>query len=523
MRWTSWESMCISKFRGGMGFCHMNGFNKALLAKQGWRLITMEESLPARILKARYFPRSCFLEASIGHKPSFIWRSLCSARDIIRKGQKWNVGNGMQVRIWEDYWVEGYTTLHNHAHNHDLHVVNDLLDPTTERWNHTLLLQVFPRQIADKISCIHINPAECDSRYWNASPNGMFTCKSAYWIATQNLDCFQESQSQSERKVLKAMWLANLPNKVKVFIWRACMNLMPSMSNLVARGLAHGSLTCVHCSAPSEDIKHALFLCDWARDIWASMELADLTNLVVNISIEEMLCLTLEQQKGKFELMLMLMWRIWGARNSKAHGQRELDQNEVKESAHVMLQDFSRANQTTTDIMAPRNAPSQAWSPPSYGEIKINGDAGVGNDGVAGLGFVIRSHSGAVLVAGSRCVKFATSVVEAEAKACLWAVEVALAKGFTRVVLESDSSVLVEAFKHDKVLVHIRALFLHIHRLCLSFESCSWSFVRREGNRVAHELARIALNDSIDGFYDGFVPPSVEPWVEHDVNCQTRL
>ncbi|GJU03525.1 reverse transcriptase [Tanacetum coccineum] len=161
--------------------------------------------------------------------------------------------------------------------------------------------------------------------------------------------------------------------------------------------------------------------------------------------------------------------------------------------------------------MAPRNAPSQAWSPPSYREIKINGDAGVGNDGVTGLGFVIRSHSGAVLVAGSRCIKFATSVVEAEAKACLWAVEVALAKGFTRVVLESDSSVLVVAFKHDKVLVHIRALFLHIHRLCLSFESCSWSFVQREGNRVAHELARIALNDSIDGLYDGFVPPSVEP------------
>ncbi|GJS54730.1 hypothetical protein Tco_0628092 [Tanacetum coccineum] len=148
MRWALWESMCISKFRGGMGFRHMNGFNKALLAKQGWRIITMEESPLARILKAQYFPRSCFLEARIGHKPSFIWRSLCSARDIICKGQKWNVGNGMHVRILEDYWLEGYTTLHNHSHNHDLHVVNDLLDPTTEGWNHTLLLQVFLRQIA---------------------------------------------------------------------------------------------------------------------------------------------------------------------------------------------------------------------------------------------------------------------------------------------------------------------------------------------------------------------------------------
>ncbi|GJX00981.1 reverse transcriptase [Tanacetum coccineum] len=270
------------------------------------------------------------------------------------------------------------------------------------------------------------------------------------------------------------------------------MNLLPSISNLLARGLAPGSVTCVHCSAPSKDIKHALFLCDWARIIWASMELIDLTNQVIIISIEEMLSATLEQQKGKFELMMMLMWHIWCARNFKAHGQRELDQNEVKESAYVMLQDFSRANQTTTDIMAPHNALSQAWFPPTNGEIKINCDAGVGNDGVAGLGFVIRSHTEAVLVAGSKHVNCVTSVVEAEAKACLWAIQLALAKGFTRVVLESDSSILVEAFKHDKVLVHIRALFLHIHRLCLSFESCTWSFVRRDGNRVTHELARIA-------------------------------
>ncbi|GKC55222.1 reverse transcriptase [Tanacetum coccineum] len=108
-------------------------------------------------------------------------------------------------------------------------------------------------------------------------------------------------------------------------------------------------------------------------------------------------------------------------------------------------------------------------------------------------------------------VNFTTSVVKAEAKATLWAIQVALAKGFTRVVLETHLSILVEAFKHDQVLVPIRALFLHIRRICLSFDSFTWSFVRREGNRVAHELARRAFNDSIDDLYNGFVPLSVEP------------
>ncbi|GJZ16250.1 reverse transcriptase [Tanacetum coccineum] len=155
---------------------------------------------------------------------------------------------------------------------------------------------------------------------------------------------------------------------------------------------------------------------------------------------------------------------------------------------------------------------SRTWFAPTYREIKTNSDAGISrNNRVAGLGFVVKSYSGSVLVARSKRVNFTTSVVKAEAKATLWAIQVALAKGFTRVALETHLSILVEAFKHDQVLVPIRALFLHIRRICLSFDSFTWSFVRREGNRVAHELARRAFNDSIDDLYNGFVPFLVEP------------
>ncbi|PWA91035.1 hypothetical protein CTI12_AA034120 [Artemisia annua] len=493
IRWASWESMCISKDRGGLGFRHMNGFNKALLAKQGWRLITMDGSLSARILKARYFPRGCFLDARIGHKPSFIWRSLCSARYIIRKGQRWNVGNGMKVRIWEDNWLEGYKTLHNnHPQDSEYNVVNDLLDSATQRWNHTLLLQLFSRQIATRISCVHTNPAECDFFYWDASPNGVFTCKSAYWIAIQSMDRLQ--QSQHERKYLKAVWLANVPGEVKIFVWRACMNLVPTINNLVTRGLVPNSFNCIHCSTPMEDVKHALFLCDWARDIWVDMELSDLTNQVADISIEEMLGATKESKN-------------------------DLDKNIVKQSAYGMLQEFSRVNQPTEAFTAPHNAPSRAWSAPTYGVIKINCDAGVlGNNGVSGLGFVMRNHNGLVLLAGSKRLAFTMSVVEAEAKAILWAIQEVQAKGFAKVVLETDSSILVDAFKHNKVLYHIKALFLHIRRLCLLFDSCTWSFVRRDGNKAAHELAGLALTDNVDVLYDGYVPLSVQALVQHDVN-----
>ena len=46
-----------------MSFRDLRDFNLAMLAKQGWRLIQENDSLLYKCFKARYFPRSSFLEA----------------------------------------------------------------------------------------------------------------------------------------------------------------------------------------------------------------------------------------------------------------------------------------------------------------------------------------------------------------------------------------------------------------------------------------------------------------------------
>ena len=50
IRWINWERLFVSKFKGGLRFRHLGIFNKALLAKQGWRLIKHPDSLMARVL-----------------------------------------------------------------------------------------------------------------------------------------------------------------------------------------------------------------------------------------------------------------------------------------------------------------------------------------------------------------------------------------------------------------------------------------------------------------------------------------
>lgn len=64
LHWLRWEKLMRSKCDGGIGFRDFGLFNKAMLGKQGWRLLTRPDSLCAQVLKGKYYPSSGFLSAS---------------------------------------------------------------------------------------------------------------------------------------------------------------------------------------------------------------------------------------------------------------------------------------------------------------------------------------------------------------------------------------------------------------------------------------------------------------------------
>jgi hypothetical protein len=53
INWLSWDKLTMRKEFGGMGFRHLHGFNLAMLGKQGWNLLTNQDTIVARIFKAR--------------------------------------------------------------------------------------------------------------------------------------------------------------------------------------------------------------------------------------------------------------------------------------------------------------------------------------------------------------------------------------------------------------------------------------------------------------------------------------
>nr|XP_027083697.1 uncharacterized protein LOC113705998 [Coffea arabica] len=65
---------------GGLGFKDIEAYNKALLGKQVWRILTKPNLLISKVLRARYFPKDSILTCRPKQNASWIWQGLLGAR-----------------------------------------------------------------------------------------------------------------------------------------------------------------------------------------------------------------------------------------------------------------------------------------------------------------------------------------------------------------------------------------------------------------------------------------------------------
>lgn len=103
--------MSESKKGGGLGFRDLESFNKAILAKQIWRMQNNPDSLVTKIMKEKYFKNGNLLEAQLGSTPSLIWRSIWSSLDLVKVRMVWRARNGRSIKIWQDKWIPMPTSL----------------------------------------------------------------------------------------------------------------------------------------------------------------------------------------------------------------------------------------------------------------------------------------------------------------------------------------------------------------------------------------------------------------------------
>jgi hypothetical protein len=69
--WLAWDRMTLLKAQGGMGFRDLRAFNLAMIAKQGWNIMTKPHTLVAKLFKAMYFSNSSLFESKTSHNLSY--------------------------------------------------------------------------------------------------------------------------------------------------------------------------------------------------------------------------------------------------------------------------------------------------------------------------------------------------------------------------------------------------------------------------------------------------------------------
>jgi hypothetical protein len=148
------------------------------------------------VLKAKYYPDGELLNS--GEKPgiSYSWRSTVQGLKAVREGMIWRVGDGTQIKIWEDPWLpRGFT--HRPITPRGvtiLHRVSDLIDPYTGTWDKELIQDIFWEEDVKHILAIPIKHGEDDTPAWHFDTKGLFSVKSAYHVLEDNREYEQVKQ-----------------------------------------------------------------------------------------------------------------------------------------------------------------------------------------------------------------------------------------------------------------------------------------------------------------------------------------
>ncbi|XP_026378163.1 uncharacterized protein LOC113272559 [Papaver somniferum] len=79
--------------------------NLAMLARNAWRILENPNCLLASVLKAKYFPKTDFLNAKCTAKCFWTWKCLHAIKELIKPFISWIVGDGQFIDPWCDKWI----------------------------------------------------------------------------------------------------------------------------------------------------------------------------------------------------------------------------------------------------------------------------------------------------------------------------------------------------------------------------------------------------------------------------------
>ncbi|EEC79285.1 hypothetical protein OsI_20088 [Oryza sativa Indica Group] len=195
--------------------------------------------------------------------------------------------------------------------------VVELIDPGTGWWDEQLVNDLFWPEDAATILATQVDENLEDWPTWHFDSKGLFSVKSAYKLAVQIRekekcrDASGSSLNTSHADTLQweKIWNMEVPNKIKMFVWRLAHNSLPVRCNIRRRGMESDNL-CPMCNRFDEDCGHLFLKCKGVKECWRSLNLEEVRLRLVQCqsgkeTVKEILSMTAKDQLKA----VVLLWK----------------------------------------------------------------------------------------------------------------------------------------------------------------------------------------------------------------------
>ena len=140
-----------------------------------------------------------------------------------------------------------------------------------------------------------------------------------------------------------AIWKLRVPNKIKVFGWRACHDILPTRRNLKKKRILMDDL-CPLSALFKESTIHALWECSAAQDVWHGNVRALQKCGIGLLDFVALLEYLLDRlNKTEVEMFLVQAWLIWNQRNRVVYGGKLLELGWLNRCAAELLEEFQQS------------------------------------------------------------------------------------------------------------------------------------------------------------------------------------
>ncbi|KAK8478769.1 hypothetical protein V6N11_065391 [Hibiscus sabdariffa] len=325
-------------------------------------------------------------------------------------------------------------------------------------WNVSRLSELLDQAVVPHVLGV-LSPSFDDVRdrvAWRLTPTGAFTVASAYeGFLSPSWDVCDPKWS--------SIWSLPVAQRARMFLWLVLRQRLMTNVERVRRGLSSDP-SCSSCGCYSETILHILRDCPPVRSFWKS--------IIPQVEHECFFGASLDH---------------WVAMNIK-----------------------------TSRALGPSTPPWSCFFPSFLWQVCLNTDASVSlPDHLGSLGGVLRGSSGDWL-RGYRQSVGVVSPLNAELWSILVGLQLAFSMGFSRVQVQSDSSVAIRLILDPMAANSFSSLVRRIS----SLQNLPWSlrflWVPREMNMVADGLSKLpSLNDFHLQIFDN-IPESIRPLLVRD-------